>query len=232
MVKATESLYLQNKVNCEYTMKQIEYLYGPFDQEEIDFYYNQLEGKINPFQKGLIFNLFYKYFGDPVTINSINMNQYIKLLIASKRLLEGHNLRILPYIISGKVVKLIKKKSINKKEFNKLNNSAYFKFIIDMFSCFPNTCKTVNIEDLLYMTDTLVDDETKSKFTTSAFDDDITVKLPEENGIVDKILSLIATLMISTFKIIDFENPELNGTVIDAIPSIISEEVLMYLLLI
>ena len=54
-------------------MRSIEMIYGPFDQEEVDFYIKSLsqDGKavINGFQKDLIFNLFYKYFGDPVSIN-------------------------------------------------------------------------------------------------------------------------------------------------------------------
>ena len=42
-------------------------MYGPFSDEEIDFYMKRLENEsgnvINEFQKTLVFNLFYKYFG-------------------------------------------------------------------------------------------------------------------------------------------------------------------------
>jgi hypothetical protein len=82
-------------------------LYGPFDQDEINFYKESLgeddKPVINSFQKDLIFNLFYKYFGDTQSINVINMDDYIKLMIAARRLLEANGLVVLPYIISGKV---------------------------------------------------------------------------------------------------------------------------------
>ena len=38
LVKQNESLYLQNKCNCDQTMKAIEVRYGPFDKDEIDYY--------------------------------------------------------------------------------------------------------------------------------------------------------------------------------------------------
>ena len=81
LVKQNESLFLQNKVNANQTMKQIEQLFGPFPQEEIDYYIQRLEENdsdtiINSFQRNLIFNLFYKYFGDPVSIRSINKVDY------------------------------------------------------------------------------------------------------------------------------------------------------------
>ena len=66
--KQDEGLYLQNKVNCEETMKMIELMYGPFSDDEIDFYINKLSKDgtftINSFQEDLVFNLFYKYFGE------------------------------------------------------------------------------------------------------------------------------------------------------------------------
>ena len=116
-VKQNEALYLQNKTNCSETMKSIELALGPFDREEIDFYMNELNkdgaSYINSFQKQLVFNLFYKYFGDVQSINAINKEDYIKLVI-------------LPYIISGRVEKLISRKSVNKKELTKLQMSKVY----------------------------------------------------------------------------------------------------------
>ena len=74
------------------TMKKIDSLYGPFNQDEIDFYVKELgdyDATINPFQKKLIFNLFYKYFGHTVSANAINRIDYIKLMITAKRLLKS-----------------------------------------------------------------------------------------------------------------------------------------------
>ena len=67
-------------------MKSIETIYGPFTDEEINYYISRLEENgtdtiINSFQKNLIFNLFYKYFGDPMSINNINKVDYVKLMI-------------------------------------------------------------------------------------------------------------------------------------------------------
>lgn len=191
LTKSDESLFLQNKVSAESTMKDIDLIFGPFNQEEINFYSNALSenGKIviNSFQKDLVFNLFYKYFGDPVSINSINKDDYIKLIIASKRLLESSNMIILPYIISAKVNRLVSRKNLNKTEFTNLESSPYYQKIIDKY----------------------------------------------RNPKIEKhILSIIATILSSEFQIIDFYNPDLNGKIIDVIPDIVSEEILMYITLI
>ena len=137
LTKSDESLYIQNKVSAESTMNDINLLFGPFKKEEIDFYSEALSenGKIiiNTFQKELVFNLFYKYFGDPVSINSINKDDYIKLIISSKRMLQANNMVILPYIISSKVNRLITRKNLNKKELMKLESSPYYAKIIDKY---------------------------------------------------------------------------------------------------
>ena len=114
-------------------MRSIEMIYGPFDQEEVDFYIKSLsqDGKsvINGFQKDLIFNLFYKYFGDPVSIKAINQEDYVKLMIAAKRILETNNMILLPYIISSKVNRLVTRKNMNKKELVKLESSPFYEFV-------------------------------------------------------------------------------------------------------
>ncbi len=137
LTKSDESLFLQNKVSAESTMNDINLIFGPFVKEEIDFYSEALSenGKIviNSFQKDLIFNLFYKYFGDPVSINSINKDDYIKLIISAKRLLEASNMVILPYIISSKINRLVSRKNLNKSELTNLEASPYYAKIIDKY---------------------------------------------------------------------------------------------------
>ena len=137
IIAQDESLYLQNKVNCEKTMERIDSMYGPFSEEEINFYKVELtrDGKplINDFQKRLIFNLFYKYFGDPVSIKAINKDDYVKLLIAAKRILDVNKMVILPYIISSRVVKTVPRKHINKKELYKLENSESFNIVKEKY---------------------------------------------------------------------------------------------------
>src|SRR5574344_2105860 len=133
LIKSDESKYLQNKFNSERTMEFIRNKYGPFSDEEIDFYLSELmkSGKLvmNNFQKRLIFNLFYKLFGDSISINSINIRDYVVLMIAAKRILISSGMVVLPYIISVKVIKLITRNTINKKEMMKLEASEYYNIV-------------------------------------------------------------------------------------------------------
>ena len=118
------------------TMKKIDSLYGPFDQDEIDFYIKELgdyDATINPFQKKLIFNLFYKYFGNTVSANAINRIDYIKLMITAKRLLKSQCMVMLPYIISSRVDKIIGRKSVNKKDLVKIQSSPLYQVVLQKY---------------------------------------------------------------------------------------------------
>ena len=133
-IKQDESLYIMNKVNCEQTMKTIESIYGPYDPNEIAFFVEKNtseEGlfKINPFQKNIIFNLFYKYFGDPESIKAINKEDYIKLMITAKKILQANHLVMMPYIISSNVIRINQRKTLNKKELTKLETSPVYQEI-------------------------------------------------------------------------------------------------------
>lgn len=190
--KSDSALYLQNEVACKASMELIEMLCGPFDPDEIKFYMKRLSDggttiSINPFQKELIFNLFYKYFGSPVTINSINAVDYVKLVIAARRILESSGMVLLPYIISSKVDRLAVRKTINKKELTKLEMSSLYQQIKDMY---------------------------------------------RNDKIEKQILSIIATIMTSDFEVIDFDDPDLDGTKIQVIPELVLEEIPMYISLI
>lgn len=119
-------------------MQSIECIYGPFSDEEINYYIQRLEENgndtiINAFQKNLIFNLFFKYFGDPISIYNINKIDYVKLMIASSKELAANNMVILPYIISSRVLKLQQRKSLNKKESVKLESSSLYQSIKDKY---------------------------------------------------------------------------------------------------
>ena len=128
--KDDSALYLQNKVAYASSMEQIEYIYGPFDNETIRFYYRALsDGDVlpmNSFQKDLVFNLFYKYFGDPKTLNNIDYTSYVKLIIAARRILEDAGMVLLPHVISSKVLHLATRKTINKKDLIKLEASETY----------------------------------------------------------------------------------------------------------
>lgn len=191
LIRQDESLYLQNKCNCQKTMETIEGLFGPFDEKEIEFYMSNLRTEggnvVNMYQQQFIFNIFYKYFGDPQSIKAINSTDYIKLLISARKILEAYNMIILPYIVSGKVVRIPNKKSINKKELIKITSSKLWALIQDKY-------KNPKIEE--------------------------------------DILGNIGILLSSEFKIIAYDCPELHGKTIECISDIVSEEYLMYVLMI
>lgn len=131
--KQDESLLIQNQVASDDAMNQIKMMYGPFDQDEIQFYKHRLSsgGKctVNSFQRDLVFNLFFKYFGDTNTINAINLDDYVVLIIAAKRILEASGMILLPYIVSSKVIRLASRKNVNKKELTKLESSPLWEEI-------------------------------------------------------------------------------------------------------
>lgn len=137
LTKADESLYLQSRINCQYTMSTIEHQWGPFDEKEIDFYIKELQNNnleiINGFQKQLIFNLFYKYFGDTTSISAINVRDYIKLMLAAKKMLTNAKMAYLPLIVSGKVNKIVSRKALNKKEQVEMEQSQFFPYIKDKY---------------------------------------------------------------------------------------------------
>lgn len=131
--KINEAIMLQTLVNCSSTMERIELKYGPFNEDEIRFYYHQLcrDGKfiVNSLQKTLITYLFAKEFDDPQSTKIVNIRQYIILIIAAKRLLESYHMFQLPYIIGGKVNRIVTRKNINKKELQKIETSEYYPLI-------------------------------------------------------------------------------------------------------
>lgn len=172
-------------------MKKIEVQWGPFDQKEIEFYIKELRNEngeiINGFQRQLIFNLFYKYFGDTTSIRAINSIDYVKLMIVAKRMLQNNVMAFLPYIIGGKVEKIVARKTLNKKELIEMEQSEYYPLI-------------------------------KEKF--------------KNEKIEKQVFSTIATIITSTFRIIDYNNQELNGKIISVEPRIIMKEAQLYTLLI
>lgn len=191
LTKADESKFLHVKFNYEYTMKKIEAEWGPYNEEEINFYKKELRNSngeiINNFQKQLVFNMFYKYFGDAISINAINVDDYVKLIISAKKMLKAGAMGFLPYIISGKVNKIVSRKTLNKKEIAEMEASQYYPLVVQKF---------------------------------------------ENPKILQQILGTIATIITSSFSVIDYENREINGAPINVETRIIIEETLMYVLLI
>ena len=109
------------KVAAQKTVEKIEALYGPFSEKEIEHYRRKLtrDGApiINSFQKQLINYMYDKEFGDPITLTAIhNQTDYIKLIIAAKRILLKSGMTILPYIISSRIIRIASRKIISKRD--------------------------------------------------------------------------------------------------------------------
>ena len=189
LIKQDESKYLAVEINAKQTMKAIESMYGPFSNEELEYYYKQYNDNNwqNSLQKQLIFLMFYKYFGDSESIKNINKRDYFCLMIAAKRILLNNNMIMLPYIISGKIDKMVGRKSLNKKESLKLEASENYPEVINKY---------------------------------------------KNDKIIKLILTYMATIISSDFRIIDLYNPSIDGKMIDVIPDIIIEEMLMFALLV
>lgn len=135
--KKNEALLMHNQVNFSTTMKKIEDRFGPFTDEEVYYYKVELcKGKkspIVPLQKTLVSYLFYRYFGDPDALGSIDFTNYVKLIIAAKRILAANNLHTMEAIISGKFVKVINRTNINKKELTKITSSNTYKAVASIY---------------------------------------------------------------------------------------------------
>ncbi len=193
IAKADEGLAVLNDVAAADAVEQIKLAFGPVDSDEIHHYKKGLsDGKkvciINLLQKQLTLNLFYKFFGDTTTANSINLDDYVTLIICAKRFLIDLGMMELPYIIGSNVVRLANRKSVNKKELMKVTSSPLWK--------------------------------------------DIQEKYNHNKRIEDSILSIIGTILSSSFKIIDYNDDYLDGRPLALIPDIICDEILRFALLI
>ena len=136
--KLNESILIQTLVNCKTTMKRIEIKYGPFDEREILFYREQMtrNGRlvVNTLQKTMVSYLFAKEFEDPQSARIVNIRDYIILIIAARRLLSSYNLFQLPYMIGGRVNRIVSRKNINKRELQKIMQSRFYPLIHEKYN--------------------------------------------------------------------------------------------------
>lgn len=194
ITKRDEALYIQAKVCAEQTVKRIEVLYGPFSNDEILHYKKALtdNGKpiINSFQMQLVGYMFFKEFGDPLIMNFINQEDYIKLIIAAKRILTKSGMIIMPYIISSRVLRMASKKSLNKKEQNVIEPSETFAKIEEIYKNPKITAKLYELMGkVLSSTFQIIEYNTDERKPSDI--DGIT--LPIVNDILDKELLFFIT---------------------------------------
>ena len=144
--KTDEGLALQNDFRARKTIEDILQVNGDIPKSEIDFYRKELikngQPLINRFQQNLVDNVFYKYFGDTVSANSINGDDYIKLMIIAKKLLLRQGMILLPYIVASKVVKISTRTSLCKKELMKIEQSEHYNTLMKKYN---GNKKVINI---------------------------------------------------------------------------------------
>lgn len=147
LIRQNESKYLQNRINRIDTINTIESLFGPFDPNEIDFYKVNLERNgetfIHSFQKELVFNLFFKYFGNTLSIKDINNKEYIELIISAERILRANYFIVLPEIISSKIVKFVGRKSVNKSIIQKAELCSNYEAVMQKYHYDPEIKKRI-----------------------------------------------------------------------------------------
>lgn len=130
---------MQNKINYQYTMDAVHYQYGPFNRDEINLYIRTVMTDdcgnpiMNNFQKGLLFDMFYKYFRDVQSIRAVNREDLAVLFITAKKILVSKDMKILPYIISGKVEKLVSRKNVNKRELLMIESSPTYPKVLEKY---------------------------------------------------------------------------------------------------
>lgn len=137
MIKTSEALYLQSKVNCQMTTQKIESIWGSLRDKEVNYFMKHLKNDndeiVNGFQKQLIFNLFYKYYGDTESIKDNNAKSYVKLMLIGKKMLLQYNMSFLPYVLSSKVNKVVARKTLNKKELLELQQFPEYQMVVDKY---------------------------------------------------------------------------------------------------
>lgn len=135
--KIDEAMLLQTNVNCDTTMRKIVQIYGPFDDDELDFYERQLvkdgHGIKNEFQANLISYLFLKEFKDTRAAKLINNREYVILMVAAKRYLAREGQTLLPFIIGGRVERCVTKKMVNKKIMQRIMISELYPKVVEKY---------------------------------------------------------------------------------------------------
>lgn len=190
LIKTDEGLAIQNDFRAKRIVESIIAVGGEVSDEEVNFYRKALtkhgQPLINTFQHNMINNFFFKDFGDTVSVNSINGDQYIKLMIIAKRLLISQGMLMLPYIIASVVNRISTRTSLCKKELTKIEQSEYY--------------------------------------------NDLKKKYNGNEKIMKAINSTIATVLSSSFKVIDYENPNINGVDIPIDSDVVIDEMLRFIL--
>lgn len=134
---SSEAVLVYSQANADLTTNMLFEKYH-IDDDLVDYYYKELsEGGaniMNGFQEKIIFNLFYKYYGDVISIKNINNINYIRLMLIAKKILQSENLNILAEMISAKVINISSRKDLNKKEKSLLESSELYNEVLKKYN--------------------------------------------------------------------------------------------------
>jgi hypothetical protein len=135
--KTDEGLRMFLRANKQFTLDHLIKASGikEITDDEVEFYKRELSkygDMMNRFQQDMVNLSVYKFFGDSISSKFTNRDEYVKMMIVTKRLMEG-KFAILHEIIGGRVARLVDRKSINKKEMEKFKASPTWKKVQDLY---------------------------------------------------------------------------------------------------
>lgn len=108
MIKNDESELLSNHMIIKQRLANLISKYGPIMHDEFNYYMENIT--IDEFQRNMISLIFANHFGSTRILDFIKKHQYIQLVIIMKRMLLKQDYKILPYLLSGRVIKKTRKK--------------------------------------------------------------------------------------------------------------------------
>ena len=137
VTSSSEAIYIYSLYNSEYVLSSLSSKFY-IEERLIDHYYYELtkngNNMINPFQERLIFNLFYKYYGECCSIKNSNSRDYIRLMLIAREMLRYEKLFLLAEVASSKIISMSSRKDLNKKEKLLLESSEVYKNVMEKYN--------------------------------------------------------------------------------------------------
>lgn len=137
MSNSSESVLIYSQANSDITTQKLFAKY-PIDDKLVAHYHKELSDMgasvMHPFQEKIIFNLFYKDYGDVISIKNTNSENYVRLMLIAKEKLKSQNLYLLAEMVSSKIVSTSSRKDLNKKEKSLLESSELYKEVMRKYN--------------------------------------------------------------------------------------------------
>lgn len=192
MVKIDESQLILSDVSIKYMIELYELRFGIIHEEEIGYYRNHLKLK-SKFHSDLIFGAVAKDFMGYREVHNMDIRNYIKLVIITKRKLNDYMYSVLPVILSSNIDGKVNTNIVRNAKFIKSiqESSIYRHLMDDTYSTLKND---KHRED--YMLD-LIKVLLTSKFTYVEYEsqDLLGTRIKFDTSIVvDELLTFIDTI--------------------------------------